>query len=150
MFCPNCGNQVAPEANFCSACGKHFNRPPSSAPATRIVRPRVPRAIAGVCSGFALHYGWDVNLTRILFAVLTFFTFPIGVMLYIIAWVILPDAQYALPQSVPPAEPLVLIAFSVAAFLSLRKSSCETRPRTSTRHPATDKARKSRSPSGRS
>jgi len=99
MYCPYCGKEFVPGANFCSSCGKapSFQTNPYQQP--RIVRPRSPRAIAGVCSGFALHYGWDVNLTRILFAVLTFFTFPIGVLLYIAAWIILPDSQYSLPET---------------------------------------------------
>jgi phage shock protein C len=97
MFCPYCGKEFAPEANFCSACGKAPAYQANS-PQPRIVRPRSPRVIAGVCSGFALHYGWDVNLTRVLFTVLTIFTFPIGLLLYLAAWIILPDSQYSLPQ----------------------------------------------------
>jgi len=99
MFCPYCGKEFAPDANFCSACGKAPAYQANPYPQPRIVRPRSPRVIAGVCSGFALHYGWDLNLTRILFSVITFFTFPIGVLLYLAAWIILPDSQYTLPQS---------------------------------------------------
>ena len=32
----------------------------------QLTRPRYPRMIAGVCSGFALHYGWDLSLVRVI------------------------------------------------------------------------------------
>lgn len=100
MYCPHCGKEFAPGANFCSACGRApgFYATPHQQGA-RIVRPRSPRLIAGVCSGFALHYGWDVVVTRVLFAVLTVLTFPLCVLLYIAAWIVLPDSQYVVPQS---------------------------------------------------
>jgi phage shock protein C len=53
--------------------------------------------IAGVCAAFAEHYGWDLNLVRILTAVVTFFSGGTGVLVYLIAWVIIPEAPYALP-----------------------------------------------------
>jgi phage shock protein C len=98
MFCPHCASQILPEANFCPACGRPFAASQANPyTQTRIVRPRNPRAIAGVCSGFALHYGWDLLLTRILFVVFTLITSGLGVLLYIAAWILLPDALYALP-----------------------------------------------------
>ncbi len=104
MYCPHCGQAITPDARFCSACGA--NRVPAVAPAPRpIVRPRSPRLIAGVCSGFALHFGWHVAVTRILFAVLTCVTSGIGLLVYIAAWVILPDAQYALPANLSYTTP---------------------------------------------
>jgi phage shock protein C len=101
MYCPHCGKEISSEANFCSACGRGPVTHANPYASTRIVRPRTPRAVAGVCAGFALHYGWDLNLTRILFAVGTLLTFPLGVILYVIAWVVMPDAQFALPQTTP-------------------------------------------------
>ena len=103
MFCPHCGKPFSPDANFCPHCGTASTHQPfpSAGPAVRIVRPRNPRMIAGVCSGFALHYGWDLVVTRVIFSVLTLFTgFWLGLIVYIAAWVILPDAQYVLPPSV--------------------------------------------------
>jgi len=97
MFCPQCGNQSAPDANFCSACGAtaaHY-----TIAARKIVRPRHPRLIAGVCSGIAIHYGWNLALVRILFAVFTCITLCTGILFYLAAWVLIPDAQYALPPS---------------------------------------------------
>jgi phage shock protein C len=55
--------------------------------------------IAGVCAAFALHYGWDLNLVRVLTAVVTFFSGGTGVLLYLVAWVVIPEAPYALPAN---------------------------------------------------
>jgi phage shock protein C len=52
--------------------------------------------IAGICAGFAQHYGWDLNLTRILTVIIIFFT-GVGLFVYLALWIILPEAPYALP-----------------------------------------------------
>ncbi len=105
MYCQHCGNQFAPETYFCPACGKAAGNPLPPTAYARIVRPRHPRLLAGVCSGFALHYGWDVAVTRILFSILTVFTFPVCLLVYIALWLMLPDAQYMLPpQGMPPVQ----------------------------------------------
>lgn len=106
MFCPNCGKQSANDANFCSSCGAVAAASlPGRALQTRIVRPRHPRMVAGVCSGFAIYYGWDIALVRILFAVFTCLTSGFGLLLYFAAWVIMPDAPYALPPTIYATQP---------------------------------------------
>jgi phage shock protein C len=97
MYCTSCGKQMEPEARFCSACGTAFS--PASfygAPFTEppLTRPRHPRAIAGVCSGIALHYGWDVTFVRLIWALCVIFG-GTGILAYIIAWIIIPEAPYA-------------------------------------------------------
>ncbi|WP_433983117.1 PspC domain-containing protein [Tunturiibacter empetritectus] len=63
---------------------------------TQLTRPRTNRMIAGVCAGFAIHYGWDLNLVRVLTALMIVLT-GVGAIAYIAAWVIIPEAPYALP-----------------------------------------------------
>jgi phage shock protein C len=100
MFCAHCGNQYPAESNFCSACGASGVRAAyASASRNRVVRPRNPRMIAGVCSGIAIHYGWDINLVRVLFAVVTCITVGTGVLAYLACWILIPDALYALPPA---------------------------------------------------
>ena len=102
MFCSQCGKAIEPTSRFCPACGATIasvppppmGSYPQSGPLTR---PRNNRMIAGVCAGFALHYGWDLNLVRILTAVITFFSGGIGLIVYLVAWVIIPEAPYVLP-----------------------------------------------------
>ena len=62
----------------------------------QLTRPRGNRMIAGVCAGFALHYGWDLNTVRILTALIVILT-GVGTIAYLAAWVIIPEAPYALP-----------------------------------------------------
>lgn len=46
--------------------------------------------VAGVASGLAAYFGVDVNLVRLAFGVFTIF-YGLGVLLYLVAWAILPD-----------------------------------------------------------
>lgn len=50
------------------------------------------KMIAGVCAGIAEHFGWDVTITRIVYALASFFMagFP-GLIVYIILAVIMPS-----------------------------------------------------------
>jgi phage shock protein C len=100
MFCTQCGNKVEPSSRFCTACGAPAAAVPppmGSYPNTgQLTRPRHNRMIAGVCAGFALHYGWDLNLVRVLTALMIVLT-GVGAIAYIAAWVIIPEAPYALP-----------------------------------------------------
>ena len=65
-------------------------------PVGQLTRPLQGRMIAGVCAGFALHYGWDLNLVRVLTALMIVLT-GVGAVAYIAAWVIIPEAPYVLP-----------------------------------------------------
>lgn len=97
MFCSRCGKQLDPSSRFCTACGAATATaewPPR--PTGQMVRPRNGRMIGGVCAAFALHYGWDLNLVRIITALLIVLT-GVGALAYIAAWVIIPEEPYALP-----------------------------------------------------
>jgi phage shock protein PspC (stress-responsive transcriptional regulator) len=56
----------------------------------RLLRPRDGRMAAGVCAGLAAYFGVDVNLVRLGFGVVTVF-YGLGILAYLIAWVILPE-----------------------------------------------------------
>jgi len=51
--------------------------------------------IAGVCGGIAEYFGWDTNIVRLLYVFLSVIStaFP-GILVYIIAWVIIPKDSY--------------------------------------------------------
>ena len=51
------------------------------------------RMIAGVCSGIADYFGWDVTLVRILYVLATFFTAFSGGIVYLVLWVIMPERR---------------------------------------------------------
>jgi len=57
----------------------------------RLTRSRTNRTIAGVCGGIAEYYGWDPTLVRVAWIVLTLLGGS-GVLLYLIFWLVMPDA----------------------------------------------------------
>jgi len=69
----------------------------------QLVRPRYPRMIGGVCAGFAQHYGWDLSLVRVVTALMIVCT-GVGLIAYIAAWIIIPEAPYILPESTYPGS----------------------------------------------
>ena len=56
----------------------------------RLLRIRQGRIVAGVCAGLGAYFGVDVNLVRLAFGVLSVF-YGLGILLYLIAWAILPE-----------------------------------------------------------
>ena len=100
MLCPHCANQSDVQATYCSSCGAVIAVQPCIAAPTRIYRPRHPRMAAGVCSGIAIHYGWDITIVRILMVVAACLT-GAAVFFYIAAWFLLPEAPYTLPSGSP-------------------------------------------------
>jgi phage shock protein C len=100
MFCSRCGKQLEPSSRFCPSCGASIN--PAATPfsdsfhaAGKLTRPLTGRMIAGVCAAFALHYGWDLNLVRIITALFIVLT-GVGALAYIVAWVVIPEEAYPL------------------------------------------------------
>jgi len=56
-----------------------------------LVRRQDNRIVAGVCSGLADYLGIDVNLVRILVALMTLFTAGTGIVVYLVAWAVIPE-----------------------------------------------------------
>jgi phage shock protein C len=56
----------------------------------RLYRLKDGRIVAGVSAGLAAYVGTDANLIRLGFALLTAFG-GIGVLLYLCAWIVIPD-----------------------------------------------------------
>lgn len=99
MYCSYCGRQMDAGARFCASCGAACQTGYFYAPASgQLMRPRSPRVFGGVCSGLALHYGWDVTIVRLVWALCVLFG-GTGVLAYIIAWIVIPEAPYALPAN---------------------------------------------------
>ena len=98
MYCSHCGKQIDSAARFCPACGAACQPAAfSGAFAGQLTRPRYPRVFGGVCSGLALHYGWDVIVVRLIWVFCVLFG-GTGILAYIIAWIVIPEAPYALPD----------------------------------------------------
>ena len=56
----------------------------------RLLRLRDGRMVAGVCAGLAAYFKVDVNLVRLGFGIFTVF-YGLGILIYLIAWAILPE-----------------------------------------------------------
>jgi phage shock protein C len=56
-----------------------------------LTRPRAGRKIAGVCQGLANQYGWDITWTRVITVLLAVLVFPIGLLMYGLFWLIMPE-----------------------------------------------------------
>lgn len=113
VSCKNCGNAMNDDARFCSVCGTPVGAPqtqPYSAqpgagyiPPTRLIRPRAGRMIAGVCLGLSYAYGWDIVWVRAITVLLTIFGGGLGLIAYIVFWIVMPEEPLPMPQ--PTAWP---------------------------------------------
>ncbi len=102
MYCNYCGKVIQDDANVCAYCGRQVALAVES---RRLVRPRTGRKIAGVCLAFANHFGLDVTLIRIVWLLAAIFGVPLGIVSYIVAWVIIPEEPHLLPVVASPAAP---------------------------------------------
>ena len=61
---------------------------------TRFTRARGDRMIAGVMGGIARRLGWDANLLRIVFVMVSVLSaaFP-GIVVYLILWLLMPQGN---------------------------------------------------------
>ncbi|MFA4826549.1 MAG: PspC domain-containing protein [Methanoregula sp.] len=65
----------------------------------RLYRSKTRRMLAGVCGGLGDYLGIDPTIIRLVWAVLTLFTWGIWFLAYIVAWVIVPE------EETPPEDP---------------------------------------------
>ncbi len=65
------------------------------------------KVLGGVAGGLAAYFGWDVVLVRILFVVLIFFG-GLGLILYIILWISIPEAKTITEKMEMQGEPVTL------------------------------------------
>lgn len=59
----------------------------------KLRRSRTDRMVAGVCGGVAEMLGVDAALVRILLVAATLFGVGTGAILYLIAWILVPEAE---------------------------------------------------------
>ncbi len=106
MYCTRCGVPMQDDAKFCQECGVPTGNyvPTLQVPSyPRLSRPVADKKIAGVCAGFARYFGVDVTIVRVIWLVLIFFPFPLGLLGYVIAWIVMPRDPVALPAQEPAA-----------------------------------------------
>lgn len=57
----------------------------------QLIRPKNGRMVAGVCAGIGQFFGIDANLIRIAFALLTLLSAGAAALVYLVAWVVVPE-----------------------------------------------------------
>ena len=62
----------------------------------KLYRSQTQRMIAGVCGGLAEYFNVDATLMRVVFVLLAVFGGS-GIVIYIVMWIIVPDARKAPP-----------------------------------------------------
>jgi phage shock protein C len=79
----------------------------------RLTRSRTNRVVAGVCAGLANYLGVDPVMIRIAFVVLALAGGG-GVLIYLIAWILIPEEE---PGASPSARPVAPVPFGESARL---------------------------------
>jgi phage shock protein C len=67
-----------------------YQQGPAPAAYRRLTRTSWDSPISGVCGGLAWYAGVDPTLVRVLAVVAAFFTFPIGPIVYLVLWAVIP------------------------------------------------------------
>ncbi len=102
MYCTKCGVELGENDRFCSQCGATTGRGLSSplpGSQLRLSRPVQDRKLAGVCAGVARYFGLDVTLVRILWVILALWPPTVGLIAYVVCWIIMPKDPLALPAA---------------------------------------------------
>jgi phage shock protein C len=57
----------------------------------RLYRSKNNRILGGVCAGLGEHLDVDPTVIRLIWAVVTLLSFGTGIIIYILAWIIIPE-----------------------------------------------------------
>jgi len=98
MYCTQCGVQIDDNVNYCNHCGAATANAPR-VPRRPLTRAREDAKVAGVCAGVARYFGLDVTLVRVLWALLSIWPPLVGIVAYIVCWIVIPRDPIALPAA---------------------------------------------------
>ena len=73
----------------------------------RLYRSKNDRILGGVCAGLGQHLDVDPNVIRLIWAAVTVLSFGAGVIVYILAWILIPEpgSENGILPSAQPGEP---------------------------------------------
>jgi phage shock protein PspC (stress-responsive transcriptional regulator) len=99
--CPYCAEEIRTEARKCRHCGSFVDG--SNALTRTWYRSPEGRMIAGVCAGLAEQFGISVSIIRLAFLLGTLIGGGMGLVIYLVLWVVMPyrpagQARSALPD----------------------------------------------------
>ena len=64
---------------------------------TRLTRSSQDKWVAGVCGGIARYFGFDSDVLRLVYVILTVCTVFSGILVYVILWLVMPTDNPRLP-----------------------------------------------------
>ena len=70
----------------------------------RLTRSATDKLLGGVCGGIAEYFGWDPSLVRLAWVIGTLVTSGGGLIVYILAWIIMPSGDGKEPTAVYTGE----------------------------------------------
>lgn len=71
------------------------NQDQTTAPHRHLYRDPDNRMLGGVAAGLAAYLGWDITLVRVLMVILVFLPYCPMIIVYLIAWIVMPEAYTA-------------------------------------------------------
>jgi phage shock protein C len=106
MICPGCQREIADYSRYCYFCGKNQGTVFAGPATQRLHRSISDCKIAGVCGGIAEHFDTDSTIVRLVWVFVTFFTGIIpGLVVYAIAWLIMPEMPVVMPVASARSAP---------------------------------------------
>jgi phage shock protein C len=108
MFCTQCGVELEPQDRYCCQCGKGTGGGspwPARVSQRRLTLDSRNKKIAGVCAGFARYLDLDVTLVRIVWMILVLVPPGLGLICYVLAWLIMPAEEDVAAVTEPSAVP---------------------------------------------
>src|SRR3989442_4176485 len=100
MYCTQWGVELEPQHRYCNQCGRQAGASVPPQASERLERSMRDKKIAGVCAGVAHYFGVDVTLVRLIWVVLVFIPPSIGLIAYIVAWIVMPKG----PDGIVPVQ----------------------------------------------
>lgn len=102
--CPYCAESIQDEALKCRYCGSMLE---GSLLSSAWYRVRHGKKIAGVCAGLAEQFGISVTALRLAMVLLVLFGGGVGIIVYVVLWVVMPyrdPAHQRLDHRGPPIQ----------------------------------------------